>query len=78
MKILYEKSTGTKIQGEFREVDLSKKGIIIADRMNYSEYRAKKEKGYELYEKAEVQSKYLEEEEIKEAPKYILIKEGDE
>ena len=75
MKILYEKSTGTKFQGEFREVDISKEEIIIADNMNYSEYRAKREKGYKLYEKTVLQSKYVTKEEIKEAPKYILIKE---
>lgn len=73
MKITYEKLTGNKYQGEFRDFDidnLENGDFATNEIINIYDYIGK----YTIYIKAEVQSKYLSQEEIKNAPKLILIK----
>lgn len=71
-KILYEKITGNKFQGEFKTFDIDSLANVITtnEKINISKYRG----NYNIYEKAKLQNKDITIEDIEKAPILILEK----
>ena len=71
MKILYNKYTGNKYQGEFFNINLKSKKILIPKKpFNINDYITK----YHILIKSEVQNKKANIEQIIAAPHIILLK----